>query len=257
MKTQVICDKCFHVFDSDESMPDPETDLGDYCFACYLEMEYAWDVKRGIAFLKGELPSMDDFMKGYKKFAKGSLDPQKMENNCHAAASAMVKLVERKLNIKLQRGHWLGIDARHGNRTVQQHSWTKVRIPDNNVEFIVDPTQWVFNGMLPSIAVVESDDLRYDIGGYGMKQALFGAKKFPDRKGKLIKSCLGDAAKKWLSRQSDRDWSLWTIEEIFIIANIDPRSMCGNQKEIFGAIIKNGNKGFIPLEGLALAMDEM
>ena len=257
MEDQVICDECGCEFDAHESMPDPETNRGDYCFECFLEIEYKWDVKRGIAFLQCELPSMDDFMKGYKKFAKGSLDPKAMENNCHAAANALVQLVKDKLDIKLQRGHWIGIDARHNSRTVQQHSWTKVRIPDNNVEFIVDPTQWVFTGANPSLCIVDSDDERYDVGGYAMKKAICEKKEFPERKGNLFKTKFSDSTKKWLSSQSDRDWSAWSTDEIFILANMDPREMGGHQKEIFKAIAGQGHKGFIPLEGWALAMGEM
>ncbi len=253
----VICDKCGCEFDAHESMPDPETDLGDFCFECYLEMEEKWDVKRGIAFLQCELPSMEDFMKDYKKFAKGSLDPRSMENNCHAAANTLVQLVKDKFDIKLQRGHWLGIDVRHGTGTVQQHSWTKIHLKDNNVEFIVDPTQWVFTGAEPSLCIVDADDNRYDVGGYGMKEAILGKKKFPERKGKLTTTKFSDSTKKWLSGQCDRDWSKWSLDEMFVLANMDPRSMFGHQKEIFDAILKSGNKGLIPLEGLALVTGEM
>ena len=249
---------CGREFPAHESMPDPETKRGDYCFECYVDMEYEWDVKRGTEWLQINLPDMNTFMQGYKKFAKGSLDPEKMANNCHAAAHTLVQLVKGKMDIKLQRGHWTGGDVRKDNkRTVAQHSWTKVKVPDNNVMFIVDPTQWVFTGQEPYLCIVSEDDGRYDVGGYGIKSALLGEKVFPKRAGKLMASTLSDEAYQWLKSRNKRDWTKWTLDEMFVIANMDPRSMCGNQKEIFNAIIKSGNKGLIPLEGLALALGEM
>lgn len=249
----LICQKCDREFPSHESMPDPETDLGDYCFECYDEMTYEWDVKRGTAWLKVNLPSLEDFMKGYKRIAKGTLNPRSMENNCHAAANTLVQLIKDKLpKIKIERGHWTGGDVRKPNSPFQQHSWTSAYIPDNNIKFIIDPTQWVFTGAEPSLCISTEDDKRYDIGGYHLKRALMGEKKIPERKGKTIKSNLGKEAKDSLSHRAKRDWSKWTIEEMITIANIDPRSL-GHAKEIFTAIINCGYKGFIPIEGKELA----
>ena len=258
MDDLIICDKCECEFESHESMPNPETDSGDYCFKCHLDMEHDWNLKRGIAFLECELPSMAAFMKGFKKFVKGSLDPRSLENNCHAAATTLVKLVNGKLAIKLQRGHWMGTDVRNNNRTMQQHSWTKVQIPDNDIEFIIDPTQWVFTGADPSLSIVDANDNRYDVGGYATKQLLYGKMiYFPDRKGKLTETKFSNSTKKWLSTKADRDWSLWSNDEMFSLANMDPRTMDGHQKEIFNTIVKQGKKAFIPLEGLAIASGKM
>ena len=234
-------------------MPDPETDCGDYCFECLIDIEYDWDVKRGTAWLKLNLPSLEDFMKGYKRIAKGSLDPKSMENNCHAASNTLVELMKGKLKFKLERGHWLGEDARGGKRTVQQHSWTSIRVPDNNVGFIVDPTQWVFTGAKPALCISTEDDRRYDIGGYNIKAAILGEKKIPVRKGKTVKSNLKSEAKAWLSSKAKRDWGKWTDEEMITIANMDPRTMGGYAKEIFDSIIKCGNRAFIPVEGRDMA----
>ena len=256
MAIQLVCEKCEAEINDGDDMSHPETGCGNYCFECYIELEHDWNVKRGIAFLECELPSLDDFMRGYKKFAFGSLNPRSMENNCHAASSALVKILGKKCNIKLQRGHWIGMDIRNKTRSMQQHSWTKVRIPGNDVEFIVDPTQWVFTGDNPSLCIVDADDCRYDIGGYGIKAALY-KHDFPERTGTLRKTNLSDSPKKWLSSQFNRDWSVWSIDEILALANMDPRSMAGNEKEIFDAIVKSGNEAFIPVDGLALAMGKM
>jgi hypothetical protein len=142
----LFCDNCGCEFPASESTPHPETEIGDYCFECHLELEHNYDVERGVARLKLELPSMKEFMKGFKNIAKGSSDPRKMEGNCHAAATILVELLKNKLDIKLQRGHWVGTDARSNSRHMQQHSWTKIKLPDIDMEFIVDPTQWVFTG---------------------------------------------------------------------------------------------------------------
>ena len=251
--SELICDKCGCEFPSDQSMPHPETDLGDYCFECHLENEDEWNFAKGKTWLEERLPSLDEFMVAYKNFAKGkSLDPRSMENNCCAAANALFQLMKGKLDIKTERGHWLGKDARGNGRGLQQHSWTSVRVPDNDIRFIIDPTQWVFTGKEPGLYICDADDNRYDIGGYKMKAALNGHKPFPERKGKVSKSGLSTKAKDWLKDQADRDWSEWSIEELFFLANMDPRNMGGFGKEIFQAIIKGGNKGFIPLEGLDL-----
>lgn len=249
----VICDKCGRDFAAHKSMPDPETACGDYCFECYSDVAYKWDNKRGTAWLKFHLPSLEDFMKAYKKYAKGSLDPRKMENNCHAAANALIQLLKGKMEIKLERGHWLGGDVRTPNTPFQQHSWTSVQVPDNDIVFIVDPTQWIFTGAEPALCISNEDDRRYDIGGYNIKAAILGEKVIPERSGKTIKNNLPKAAKEWLNAKSSRDWSVWTVDEMFAIANMDPRRMQGNAKSIFKAIIACGHKGFIPLEGFDLA----
>lgn len=250
---QICCDGCGCDYPANLSMPDPETDRGDYCFECYDDLVYKWDVKRGTAWLKLHLPDLDTFMKAYQKYAKGSLDPRKMENNCHAAANALCKLMKGKMEIKLERGHWVAPDARGNNKAFQQHSWTSVRVPGNNIQFIVDPTQWVFTGAEPDLCISNEDDRRYDIGGYTVKQAILGKREIPKRKGKTTKTGFGKKTKEWLSHHSDRDWSVWTIDEMFVIANMDPRNMGGHAKEIFEAIIKTGNLGMIPMEGLDLA----
>jgi len=255
MNTEVnsICDKCLCDFPADTSMPDPETNSGNFCYDCYLNLEYQWDNKRGIAWLKEHLPSLENFMKAYKTYAKGSLDPRKMENNCHAAATALVKLLKDKMDITVERGHWVAPDVRRAKIPFQQHSWTSVRVPNNSIVFIVDPTQWVFTGKEPELCISNEDDRRYDIGGYNIKAAILGEKVIPERNGTTVKSNLPKAAKEWLNSKAPRDWSIWTVEEIFVIANIDPRKMNGNAKSIFKAIIDCGHEGFIPLEGFDLA----
>lgn len=253
IEVHVICEQCDCEFSADQSMPDPETELGDLCPECYYEATYQWDIRKGTKWLKDNLPSLPDFMKAYQKYAKGSLDPRDMENNCHAAATALFKLLKNKMDIKVERGHWVASDVRRNHVPFQQHSWTSVRVPDNNVAFIVDPTQWVFTGETPSLCISTEDDRRYDIGGYNIKAAILGEKVIPERSGRTIKSNLPKAAKEWLNAKASRDWSVWTVDEIFVIANMDPRTMQGNAKTIFKAIIDCGHKGFIPLEGFDLA----
>lgn len=252
-EAHICCDRCGCDYPANLSMPDPETNLGDFCFECFTVIEYKWDVERGTAWLNLNLPNLDVFMKAYKKYAKGSLDPRKMENNCHAASNALFQLLKKKMTIKLERGHWLGGDVRNDDKSFQQHSWTSVEVPGNNIKFIVDPTQWVFTGMQPELCISNEDDRRYDIGGYRVKQAILGKKIIPERTGKTIKNKLGESDRKWLAHLADRNWDVWTTEEMFVIANMDPRNMSGHAKNIFKAILDCGMAGFIPLEGLTLA----
>ncbi len=252
-EASIMCDKCGSDFPAHTSMPDPATERGDFCFECYLKLEDEHKFDSGKEWLEDRLPSLKDFMKAYQKYAKGSLDPLKMENNCAAAANALFQLMKGKLDIKTERGHWVGSDARGGGQGLQQHSWTSVSVPDNDIRFIIDPTQWVFTGREPGLYICDSDDSRYDIGGYRMKAALQGNKPFPERKGKLFKSGLSPKVQDWMKDLADRNWTQWSIDEIFFLSNMDPRNMAGFGKEIFQAIIKSGNKGFIPLEGLDLA----
>jgi hypothetical protein len=247
----VVCDKCECEFHADESMPHPKDGRGDYCFECLTEVTHEYDVERGTAYIKRFLPTLEDFMVGYQKHAKGhSLDYMILVGNCHAAANTLVQMTKNKLDIKLQRGHWLGNDAREERAgfPMQQHSWTLVKVEGNPVQFIVDPTQWVFTGRQPGIAIVDEDDRRYDMGGYNMKAAILGAPKIAAREGKLVPSKLSKKAQAELNRLAPRDWTQWTPGEMITIANLDPRNL-PLAKEIFTAIIKCGNKGFIPLEG--------
>ena len=265
MEHEIFCDKCGVEFPSHESMPDPETHMGDLCHECYINMSISHNIAHNISKLRHMLPSMHDLMKAHCKFFNGkSLDPSSLEDNCHSAASALVKMLDdnKEIDIKLQRGHWLGNDVRTANGdiyspSIHQHSWTRISILDNDIDFIVDPTQWVFTGCVPSLYIGDSDDVRYDVGGYRMKNSVMGHRQFPERGKKLSKTFLDDGSMKWLSAVSKRDWSVWSKEEIFRIANIDPRSMGHHKKNIFDAIIESGCRGFIPLEGLAMAMGEM
>jgi hypothetical protein len=251
---ETCCNKCHHDFPLYESMPDPETNTGDYCLDCFTDLEYIYDEKRGRKWLRDQLPSMEEFMKGYKRIAKGkSSNPRSLENNCHAAAITLIELLKGKVEVEIQRGHWLGNDARKGNtRTAQQHSWVKARVPDNNIGFIIDPTQWVFNGQSPTICLSTEDDDRYDLGGYRMKEAILGEKVIPERKGKLKPSHLDKNVRAWLNGKSPRDWTKWTDEEAFVIANINPKRMGGYATKIFEALEKCGYRAFIPCDARML-----
>jgi hypothetical protein len=247
----VICDECGHDFPADQSMPHPEDDTGDFCFECFVDLEYKWNVKRGAAWLKINLPTADEFLAEYRKVAKaknGTLES--MEGNCHGAAMALVNVCKAKgLDIELQRGHWLGTDVRaeRSEFPMQQHSWTRMSVPDNQVRFIVDPTQWVFVGGSPTFGITDEDDKRYDLGSYTIRKA-FCDDTIPARSGKTKKSGLSKKAQEWLNNISPRDWSVWTDQEMIKIANFDPRGMM-HIKEVWQAIIKAGNIGFIPLDG--------
>lgn len=247
----VICDECGCDFPADTSMPHPEDDTGDFCFECYTGLLYKWDVKRGEAWLKLNLPSMDEFMVEYRKVCKAkNATPEQMEGNCHGAAMSLVSLCKRKgMDIELQRGHWLGDDVREERKhfPMQQHSWTRVNVPDNGVIFLVDPTQWVFTGKQPEFGISNEDDRRYDLGSYNIRKAFIDT-SIPERTGKTKKSGLSKAAMDWLNGIALRDWSVWTNEEMIKIANLDPRGMT-YIKEVWQAIIKAGNKGFIPIDG--------
>ena len=247
----IVCDRCGEDTPSDQTMSHPEDDTGDLCIECYDHLSYEWDVNRGIAWLKLNLPTMDEFMVEYRKIAKvKNAKPEDMEGNCHGASMALVNVCKaRGFNIELQRGHWLGHDVREERKhfPMQQHSWTKVRLPDNNVGFLVDPTQWVFVGGSPRFGITDEDDKHYDLGSYIIRKA-FCDDTIPVRTGKTTKSGLSKKAKEWLNNISPRDWSVWTNQEMIKIANFDPRGK-EHIKEVWQAIIKAGNIGFIPLDG--------
>jgi hypothetical protein len=237
-------------------MPDPATGHGDYCFECYEDLRYKHDEARCKEWIAKQLPTMQEFYAIYAKHCKIPVTKVDLEGNCHAAATALVNHLKTKgLTVMLKRGHWLGSDHREERSHFigQQHSWLQITpdVEDNNILFFVDPTQFIFTGHEPAIAITSEDDRRYDAGGYALKEMVLGIRKCPARKGKTKPSNL--SAKSQLSLSTlpgagKRTWTKWTDEEMRFVANQRPESLGAGVKEIFQAIIDAGNPAAIPID---------
>jgi hypothetical protein len=115
----------------------------------------------------------------------------------------------------------------------------------------LDPTQWVFTGAEPGIAVGE-DDLRYDGEGRLVEEAAAraaGNYEAPVREGDLSPSKLSDEAREALTLLAERDWSVWTPAELYWAAHLHPDRMGqAAAGEIQTAIGKAGGAAMIPNE---------
>jgi hypothetical protein len=199
---------------------------------------------------------MPEFYKLFAKHCKITPAKVNLEGNCHAAATTLVNYLQSKgHDAILKRGHWLGGDHRpERSRFIgQQHSWVQIKpdVKDNNILFLVDPTQFVFTGKEPAIAITNEDDRRYDAGGYALKELVMGIRKCPARKGKTLIHTLPKEAQGTIATLpgcARRNWRKWTEEEIRFIANQRPELLGTEAKIIFAAIIKAGYTAYIPID---------
>lgn len=260
----LLCDKCEKETDSAETMPHP-VEGGDLCYECYLEADYQHNLKLGREFLTAKLPSMDDFVKVYANIHCEDgvkLGGYLLEGNCHPAAIMLVRECRRiqGMTIVLKRGHWLGRDVRpsRANYPGQQHSWTEVKIAENPVIFIADPTQFVFTGAPPQITISNEDDLRYDPGSFRFNELMRGPRKLDPRCTMvLIASNLKPALRECLARVfDDRDWRFWSLDELFEIANLNPGRYGQHAKELYQAIDACNKSALIPIDAWRSVMGE-
>jgi hypothetical protein len=141
-----------------------------------------------LAALMARMPSWEEFL-----VACGITTSERLVGNCHWAATVLRDLLRtRGVPCRLRRGFWHGDDRRESRAgcAFQQHSWVEAR--PGGIVFTVDPTQWVFTGAEPGIAIAE-DDLRYDGEGRLVEEAAAraaGNYEAPDREGDLSPSKL-------------------------------------------------------------------
>ncbi len=218
-------------------------------------------VSKGTKVLRAKLPTMGRFVERYRRRYCDSrpglkaLGAQVMAGNCHPAAILLESLMEpvKGVEFKLRRGHWLGNDVRLNRKHYpgQQHSWCEARVFRNPVKFIVDPTQFVFTGGAIEIAILTETDLRYDPNSMRFREAIYGRREvLPVRKDqKLFPSHLDKGAQGFLGIILDgRDWEVWTEDEMFLVANMNPNRLQNFAPVIYEALTKGGRQALVPLD---------
>jgi len=156
-------------------------------------------------------------------------------------------------------GHWLGPVApktHFSGRQVLgfvQHGW--VLLPDGRV---LDPTRWGFEGVAPYLYVGPSD--YYDEGGNRFRMSRLGSPPVfdPDEETvELDQYVLSDGAA-WTFvenllglndsfHMADEPGTI-TREQLFWLANVDPRKLGGHAKAIYAAIEKLDEIALIPID---------
>ena len=247
-----ICSKCGGNCNASEVMPHPVTG-DDLCLDCFIPIDDAHKLEQVLRGIKAQMPTMAMFLKSYAKhnhLTSRKLSIKCLEGNCHAASHVLVQvLTKKKIDAKIKRGHWLGSDVRaeREHYPAQQHSW--VEITTAGYKVWVDPTQFVFTGKPAEIALVEEGDSRYDPCSYKLKEMIFGRREMQPRKGELRKSGLSKEAQKILNaRFGARDWSQWTLDEKFLIANTKPEELGNRAREIFQTLVQCGSAALIPID---------
>jgi hypothetical protein len=246
VETSFLCETCGGEFPVSEMDGGPDG-RGTFCLDCGCEAcGEAMDAAE-LAALMARMPSWEEFL-----VACGITTSERLVGNCHWAATVLRDLLRtRGVPCRLRRGFWHGDDRRESRAgcAFQQHSWVEAR--PGGIVFTVDPTQWVFTGAEPGIAIAE-DDLRYDGEGRLVEEAAAraaGNYEAPDREGDLSPSKLSDDACEALSLLADRDRSGWTPAELYWAAHLHPsrlgRAAAG---EIQAAIGKAGGAAMIPNE---------
>jgi hypothetical protein len=246
VETSFLCETCGGEFPVSEMDGGPDG-RGTFCLDCGCEAcGEAMDAAE-LAALMARMPSWEEFL-----VACGITTSERLVGNCHWAATVLRDLLRtRGVPCRLRRGFWHGDDRRESRAgcAFQQHSWVEAR--PGGIVFTVDPTQWVFTGAEPGIAIAE-DDLRYDGEGRLVEEAAAraaGNYEAPDREGDLSPSKLSDEAREALTLLAERDWSVWTPAELYWAAHLHPDRMGqAAAGEIQTAIGKAGGAAMIPNE---------
>lgn len=249
----IVCSKCGHEANIHDSMPHPLTQE-DLCLDCYIEIDDAIKFKKTLEKLQKALPTPAVFLETYcqhNKIPKQKRKFERLTGNCHAASHVLVQMLKPKgIDARIKRGHWLGGDVRSERSSFvgQQHSWVEIRTEDGLIIW-ADPTQFVFTGTEPTIALCSEDDNRYDPGGYRLKEIVLGRREIEPRKGETAPSKLSKKAQAAIAgRYGARDWTVWTLDERFRIANTKPTEFNGYAKEIFTVLEKAGCGALIPID---------
>lgn len=256
MSEEFVCDGCQELVTEEFGDPLPGG-RRTFCFDCHNRAYYQMHWDNGLAWFAQHLPTMDAFVAAYCKRHKFALNVRCLAGNCHPASKLLYDILKTTPGCepKIKRGHWLGPNDSH--RLFTQHSWNSARLEHNDIEFYLDATQWVFTGKPPAIAICESDDDRYDEAGLRVAQFLHGDRRLPERETEQLETTrLSKEAQAAITHVFEaRDWSAWTMAEMFEIANVNPDRFYGNAAEIFKAIAKAGHKGFIPRESYELVFN--
>ena len=181
---------------------------------------------------------------------------KKWAGKCYQVACAAAKLIKGAEPIY---GHFLG-EVKEGTMFhtsalagFVQHGW--VQLPDGQ---ILDPTRWVFEGAKPYLYHGPNDC--YDEGGNALRMALMGGPpEFdPDEDIINIKPHML-ATKAWVfveERLGLEDALMYegyepgdiTKEQLFWLANQDPRKLHGHARAIYAMLEGLDMKGFVPID---------
>jgi len=192
---------------------------------------------------------MDLLLDRFSQLSRIDRKTARLENNCHPAATALADLLQAGLKARVRRGHWLGRNAQREDVGFAQHSWVQVEVPLPSGALILDPTQYVFTGEPPHIAITTADDRRYDAGSYRLRALVKGPIVMPPRRGKTMTADLPLETKRFLrQRYGKRDWSRWTAEEMHAIGNTNPQELGEHARPLFKALVASGRPALIPID---------
>lgn len=186
--------------------------------------------------------------------------------NCYAIASMMIaeKVFDNipgmaGADLKLRYGHWTGYIARDtifSSRAIISHGW--IEIPPESLPgggLIVDPTRWYFEGVTPYIFVGIND--HYDIGGSGLRNALHDidppACVEGDGRFRYPASILKATVKSILKCNCDEN--RMSIDQMFWLGNMDPRTLEPHTKDIYLWLGQIGQKASVPIDYWLMYME--
>jgi hypothetical protein len=190
--------------------------------------------------------------------ARTKLPAPEWAGKCYEVACVAAELVDGAVPVY---GHYLGLvvqgtlfeDVACG---FVQHGW--VQLPDGRV---LDPTRWVFEGAVPYIWVGSDDE--YDEGGNRFREALLGPPPPFDADGEVFEVTANELpAAGWqvIEKLLDLDAQYleglepgWLCrEQLFWLANVDPRRMRGQARAIYAMLEQFELRGFIPIDNLRM-----
>lgn len=148
-------------------------------------------------------------------------------------------------------GHWLGPvspGTYFGHRPIVQHGWIDLR--QGKKLIIIDPTRWVFEGVMPYIFIGEDVDEFYDIGGSKLRAQMHGT---PPKQGSPLPTnrIRGDTIEFMCELLGHNELSM---EGVMWLANQPPSVFKSEVKNVYLAIAKMGLSAFIPFDFRNLIM---
>jgi len=161
---------------------------------------------------------------------------------------------------KLRYGHFLGPIAPGTMfdkcRPLIQHGWLEYQ-DDDDVQIIVDPTRWVFDGSDPYIYQAPDFDGYYDVGGNAFRAGEMLARPIPefDPGDDPVKLPEGNPVGAMRQLLGDYDGEMVSVNQIGYIANMPPSFLCGMEREIYQWLESVGHKVFIPFDNWQLVME--
>lgn len=169
---------------------------------------------------------------------------------CYAVATAIVEsgLVP---NGCTRYGHWLGpvsLGTYFGHRPIIQHGWIDVH--QNRKLTIIDPTRWVFEGVVPYIFIGTDPEGYYDIGGSKLRAQMHGK---PPKQGSPLPTnrIRGNTIEFMCELLGHNELS---VEGVMWLANQPPSVFKSEVKNVYLAIAKMGLSAFIPFDFRNLVM---